>query len=42
MRTPDQSVAVMLHACLAPRCEVAGRYLALGRVASPDPVRSEE
>ncbi|KAG2430024.1 hypothetical protein HYH02_013852 [Chlamydomonas schloesseri] len=37
MRTPDQSAAVMLHACLAPRCEVAGRYLALGRVANPDP-----
>lgn len=38
MRTPDQSAAVMLHACLAPRGQVAGKYLALGRVASPDPV----
>ncbi|PNW80042.1 hypothetical protein CHLRE_08g375450v5 [Chlamydomonas reinhardtii] len=37
MRTPDQSAAVMLHACLAPRGQVAGKYLALGRVASPDP-----
>ncbi|EFJ45954.1 hypothetical protein VOLCADRAFT_93690 [Volvox carteri f. nagariensis] len=36
MRTPEQSAAVMLHACLAPSARVAGSYLALGRTAQPD------
>ncbi|KXZ56109.1 hypothetical protein GPECTOR_2g991 [Gonium pectorale] len=36
MRSPEQSAAVMLHACLAPPAAVAGRYLALGRPAQPD------
>ncbi|GLC47679.1 hypothetical protein PLESTB_000014500 [Pleodorina starrii] len=38
MRTPDQSAAVMLHACLAPSSRVAGSYLALGRIAQPDQI----
>lgn len=36
LATTDLASRAMLHACLAPREEVAGRYLALGRPARPD------
>ncbi len=38
LATTDQAARAMLHACLAPREQVAGRYLALGRVYQPDKV----